>query len=635
MSKTKKKSGTTPPVKKNYPKWFYLIALVIPFILIILIEAGLRIFNYGQSYNIFGSVYPAYPNMLFLNPATAKKYFVNLQNPPTAIPDGFSSSKSSNTFRVFVLGESSAAGWPYIPNASFPRHIKRKLELLYPGNRIEVINLGMSAICTYTLRDYAEALTEQSPDLVLIYTGHNEYYGALGVASTQSVAGFSFLNRLYLDLIGFRSIQLLRNSISWIMGAVSARDIAGSPSQNETLMSRMVGENLVPYNSSLYKAGIEQFESNMREIIELLKERNIPVVLSTLTSNLRGIKPFESFNDAGLPGADKIYEEAARQLSAGDTASAKKSYLYARDLDALRFRAPSEFNNIIKKLASEYQVPYADIENVFNQNSPYGITGNNLMVDHLHPDLRGYRLIADEFFRIMQENSFLPVAKKLSLTDDQINNYLSSEFPFTKLDSAIADLRIKILTGGYPFKPKGEKNLLVSEFRPSDVTDSLAMMVVDRVLSLEEAHAKAAERFWEKSDYASAAKEIGVLIGERPFNHSNYEQLITMLIDQGQFDLALPYLRKYEKVNSGAFTNKWIGGIYLNKGDHVTALPYLQKSYSYKADDPQLLYNLSGAYYLNKRPKEAYEAIRQCLAINPQNEAAQALYSQLRPRTVD
>ena len=95
---------------------------------------------------------------IFLNPDLPYKYFFNIKSAPSALPDGLDIQKKSNAFRIFVLGESSAAGWPYVPNASFPRHLKRKLELLYPENTIEVINCGISAINTYTIRDFVPGI---------------------------------------------------------------------------------------------------------------------------------------------------------------------------------------------------------------------------------------------------------------------------------------------------------------------------------------------------------------------------------------------------------------------------------------------------------------------------------------------
>ena len=64
----------------------------------------------------------------------------------------------------------------------------------------------MAAINSYTLLDFMDEILEQSPDALLIYTGHNEYYGALGVGSEQSLGNSRWLIHTYLKL---RSVKLL------------------------------------------------------------------------------------------------------------------------------------------------------------------------------------------------------------------------------------------------------------------------------------------------------------------------------------------------------------------------------------------------------------------------------------------
>jgi hypothetical protein len=87
-----------------------------------------------------------------------------------------------------ILGESSAAGFPFEPNGGFSRFLDQRLSILYPKKKFEIVNLGIAAINSYAIMDILEDVIDQKPDLVLIYTGHNEYYGALGAASVTSIA---------------------------------------------------------------------------------------------------------------------------------------------------------------------------------------------------------------------------------------------------------------------------------------------------------------------------------------------------------------------------------------------------------------------------------------------------------------
>ena len=154
------------------PKWFYLVLVFIPILFIILLESGLRIFDYGKTYDQWVK---AGEGKLTLNPEIAYRYFYTTEQVPSAGNNIFDEVKKDNCFRVFVMGGSSAAGFPFTPNGSFARYIRHRLQILYPQKTIEVVNIAMSAINSYSLRDMMPGVIDQKPDLIIIYVGHNEY----------------------------------------------------------------------------------------------------------------------------------------------------------------------------------------------------------------------------------------------------------------------------------------------------------------------------------------------------------------------------------------------------------------------------------------------------------------------------
>ncbi len=125
--------------------------VMIPILFFVLLEIGLRVFNYGYDFSQWVEVTDY---KLMLNPNIAHKYFYNTQNVPNSNQDLFDKVKKPNSFRVFVLGGSSGAGYPFSPNGSFSRYLQDRLSLVYPQSKIEVINCSMTAINTYTLRDF-------------------------------------------------------------------------------------------------------------------------------------------------------------------------------------------------------------------------------------------------------------------------------------------------------------------------------------------------------------------------------------------------------------------------------------------------------------------------------------------------
>ena len=61
--------------------------------------------------------------------------------------------------------------------------------------------------------------------------------------------------------------------------------------------------------------GLEQFEANMKEILELIKRNNVPIILGKVVSNLKDQKPFVSVPSEDYPSANQVYEEAKKKLA--------------------------------------------------------------------------------------------------------------------------------------------------------------------------------------------------------------------------------------------------------------------------------------------------------------------------------
>lgn len=630
MKKTENRKAKKESSSAKTPLWFYAVPFLIPVLFFILLEAGLRLFNYGTDYSQFVT-FENYPGKYFLNPDLPLKYFSGISTAPGVINDAFDIEKRENTFRIFVLGGSSAAGWPYVPNAAFSRQLKRRLELLYPDTRFEVINCGVSAINTYTIRDFVPEIAEQKPDLVLIYAGHNEYYGALGVGSTFSMGQSRFIKNTYIALMDYKTTQLLRDFINSIYGLFSSAEKINSAG-NETLMGKMIGESAIPYNSENFNLGIEQFESNYRDILQYFKDAGIAVITGTLTMNLKDLRPFVSLETNG-ESADGLYKAAQREYQSGNYDKARELFVRAKDLDALRFRAPEKINEAILRLSEQFNFPSARVDLDFNMASSGSVTGSNLMVDHLHPNEEGYALMAKSFYNIMEKDGFLPGGRKLNISPSLQDSLLMADFPVTKIDSVIADMRIAALTGSYPFVPKGTANEKILNFKFDDWIDSTALKVVNLQLLWATAHLQAAERFYSNGDYRNFAREMNAIVEDRPANSDAAEYAATKLIDAGQTLLGEYFLKKLHREAPSFFTYKWLGQIALNRKDYNRALNYLSEAVKMNSSDSQLLYNLAGAYYYKGSIELALKTVEKSLSINPRNQQALNFYEQLKKLT--
>ncbi|NWG29046.1 MAG: hypothetical protein HXY48_11005 [Ignavibacteriaceae bacterium] len=612
--------------RKKVPRWFYLILVILPVIIILLLELSLRIFDYGRTYD----QWVRYGNgKLTLNPEIAYRYFYNTNRVPSANHNYFDEIKKENSYRVFVMGGSSAAGFPYSPNGAFSRYIRKRLELLYPEKEIEVVNIAMSAINSYALRDMLPGVLEKEPDLVIIYAGHNEYYGALGVGSVETLGDTRFIVNTVIWLNRFKTFELLRNLIKSISGLFSA-----PVKQEGTLMARMSQRQMIPFNSEKYFSGLNQFEGNLRDILEMLKDKNVPVILGRLVSNLKDQKPFESVYAGEFPPADEIFNLAQTELASGRLINADSLFRLAKDLDALRWRAPEKLIQIIEALGKEYNFPVVKLDSVFNAESVSGVVGDDLITDHLHPNLRGFQIIGREICNKGLESGIFPQDYKMNYSFAVQDSITLSRYEFTELDSTIALYQIIILKSDWPYtKEKISDKKKLELLNMQTYRDSLAYLVGKGDLSWQAAHLQLAQRKLTEGDINSFKKELRVTTDEYPFDPYNYEFAAQQLVNTKAFDEAYYYLLKLNELKPGAFSAKWLGIIDLLNNKTDSAIGYLSKSINYNSSDAQVYYNLAGAYSIKKDYSTALQMINRCLQLEPNYSMAKELQQQLLKAT--
>ncbi len=613
--------------KKKYPFWFYLIPVLIPVIVFILLELGLRFFDYGENLEQW---IDATDSHYMLNDRIAYRYFFSTENAPYPIGDIFEKVKAENAFRVFVLGGSSAAGYPFMPNGSFSKYIRKRLELLYPKNKIEVVNLAFTAVNSYAMLDLLPGVLEQKPDLILIYAGHNEYYGALGAGSMESLGTNRVLVNFIISLHVYKTAQLVRNFIRWFMGM-----FADNAASSGTLMSRMAKDQYIELDSEVYKRGIEQFKENLNEILIMAAKAGVPVILSELVSNLKDQKPFVSLEKGNHPPAEKIFNEALAELSAGNTPdSLLNKFRYAKDLDALRFRAPEDINKAIHLLALENRAEVIKTDSVFNAVSPWGIAGDNLMTDHLHPTVEGYQIIGSLFFDRMTEKNYLPNGGKNQMPEEEQHDAVINNYHFSPLDETIGRYRIIILKSDWPYVQR-RKTLAetLTELSASSYKDTLALKVIDNKIAWEKAHRDLAKYYLNKGSIEDFINEMDVVIDQYPLINE-YQKIISQeLLSAKRYDEALKYLTKFNNSNPNSFAQKWLGIINLSKNNVDSAILYLEQSIKADYRDAQTLFNLAGAYSLNQNYTKALETVNLCLQVNPDFPGAKNLQLQLQSLT--
>lgn len=542
--------------------WLFF-SLMLPIVCLVLVEFGLRCAGYGIDLdNLFLTTPDG--QYLYMNKDISKRYFTASQA-TTGNIEFFKKKKDANTIRMFVLGESAALGFPYPNNISFQRMLKYELQKNNPQKNIEIINLSLTAINSYTFYDFGKELAKYQPDAILIYGGHNEYYGALGIASANTFGNNPFIVRTIIRLRQTRLVQLLEQITHAFKGD-------GIDKQSDNLMRYVVKNQLIKYQSDIFNKGIEQFEHNMYDLTSLFSKENIPVFWSTVSTNLKDQYPFrsivsektdsttyynllqtarQSFDNGDIKAAESIltllynrdpsnadcaFLMGKVKLESGENEQAYNYFNDAKQKDGLRFRAPDEINEIIHRLAGKFKNIYrVDSEAGFRTESAYHIPGYKLLLEHVHPTIEGHRLIAKCFLRELSKSGFF---MKKNMNEYTVTEKSLSTFPVLEFDSLAGAYSCARLKQGFPFFETGNDTI-----KTETPIEKLSMQYVY-------------EKNWYKSmeslyKYAISAKDyqlvlnlLRVRILDNQYDPSFYTSAGDVCTVMHRYEEALEYYRK-------------------------------------------------------------------------------------------
>lgn len=560
---------------------FYIISALIPFILLVVLELSLRLFGFGNNLDLFvkSNNYPGYYEV---NQNVTKRYFTQFKGTSPS-NDIFLVQKPDTCFRIFVMGCSTTRGFPYTMGVTFSRILNYRLQDAFPGKKIEIVNTAMAAVNSFTQLDFIDEILDMKPDAILIYTGHNEYYGALGVSSVENGGNARWIKRLHLSLIRFRTYQLVQK----VVGKVTRLFVTDKSKPTSTLMENIVKDKAIAYKSDSYNAGIEQFRINMDRVVEKITDAKVPLIFSEVVSNIGGNPPFNSVKAQGYPTAIEVFNVARKLEAEGKYDEARKQYYLAKDLDGVRFRAPEELNSVIRKIGKKYQVPVLDMKFVFEKASPNGIINDHLMTEHLHPNIDGYFLMADAFFNKMEQDQF--ISSKWDTSNIKPSLYYRSDWGFTALDSLVASLNIRALKSGWPFKPENVVNNFIYTYKPVSAVDSIALMCVlyDNV-SVSDKHRDLANLYIDKGDKRNAFNEYYALIKYTPYNTFLYYEALKLLTDLNDYQKALKIMLTMPNRENLFLANFQIGKLYQNLNEHSQAIQSFEKAKKLLTKDDNL-----------------------------------------------
>jgi len=325
--------------------------------------------------------------------------------------------------------------------------------------------------------------------------------------------------------------------------------------------------------------------------------------------------PFASDANAVPGGADAVYDSAKAADARHDSVDARRLFARARDLDVVRFRAPSEFNEVIRSVASREHATYVPVAEDFAAASPEGIVGHNLILEHVHPNQAGQALIAHAFWLALDSAHFDGHRAQL----DSLKpwpDYVAG-MDITPFDDRAVAHTVNTLIVRWPYVPVAQDQDYRRTYRPVGVLDSLAFLV-SRGMPWRNAKVSMGENYESRGFPDSALAEYRGLIRDLPTEELPYRLAGHALMEMKRPAEGLPMLLHAYTMRPSPYTAYTLGAAAAEAKNYAQAVVYFREAVTLQPTNPQAIYQLSLALALMHDLQGARAAATRVAQLDPQ-----------------
>lgn len=355
-------------------------AILIALVTVAALEGALRLMGLGGYPPVIRAVGDTPRGQVVVSNASgaATYFYANKSKPGGIFEATFHKPKPAGVFRVFWLGESAAKGFPQPPCLAASAFFEAMLNDLWPERKFEVINLACTAVASFPIRGILEEAIEHEPDLVVVYCGNNEFFGAYGVASLHRSG----------DSVGAMRVHRWMRSLALTQafGHLTAKT---ESAPDKTLMERMMTDVNIDADDPRRNAAARNLHDNVCAMIQTCKAASVPIVVCNSPVNERDLAPLGDGSDAR-----SAFTNGLARIREGKPNEAAIAFQNAVELDVMPWRATLQTNEAIRRAAAENEVLFCDLVAAFRRASAGGGIGWELMDDHVHPSLQGQDLVA-------------------------------------------------------------------------------------------------------------------------------------------------------------------------------------------------------------------------------------------------
>ncbi len=421
------------------PVYLKIFLVLLPLLFLGLIEGGLRLLP-GSDEDSFVDLGP----FSFFSKMDIKGETYYQVTHPSGYAERntiFAEQKPEGSLRIFCVGGSASASWPHPVTETYSAYLEQALQKAYAPRPVQVINVSAHGFASYRVKAVFEEIAPLDPDAVIIYSGNNEFLETR-TYDTSPLANFveSFQGKLKIVKWAQKFTRKAALSGTQLSGVA---DFFWKKVQQESLELRS--------DPHLFAKVKQHYHDSIESMVKHAQRDGFPVVLLTVPVNLRDWLP--NVSDDSLAGPQRVvwqeaYDSGQRRLlqgdfdgavgafgkaaeifpahsetwfwlaraqeAAGKTQQANRSYTLAKDLDLNPFRAHSDFNNSVRKLAHENASVghLVDLEEVFSRAAAGGNPGFEQFLDYVHPTQKGNALIARSVFRVLLDEEIFQVPSR-------------------------------------------------------------------------------------------------------------------------------------------------------------------------------------------------------------------------------
>ncbi|MHC4352120.1 MAG: tetratricopeptide repeat protein, partial [Planctomycetota bacterium] len=294
-------------------------------------------------------------------------------------------------------------------------------------------NAGGISYASYRVVRLMEALVRHEADLLVIYTGHNEFLEKRTYDRVLSTPEF------VRDLTSLASRLRLYSLLSDVTHA--KEDVLST--EVDAVLDNSVGPEAYHRDDAMRDAVLEHFRASLKRMTRIGQQAGAGIIFVTPASNIGDFSPFKAEPSAGLDAArihqinllkqsvteslDKREPARAADLAAqalaidprdaellflqgralralGRIEEARRAFIAARDEDIAPLRALTPVLGIVADVARGNGTGLVDFARMIEERSADRIAVEEFFLDHVHPSIEANRMLAlalvDEMIRM-------------------------------------------------------------------------------------------------------------------------------------------------------------------------------------------------------------------------------------------